>query len=78
MDAAPRAMRSGIAAAVMADGRCLVGWALFFGGAPGTGATASLGSAAAIVAALLLVGWSRGLVSFPFLDRRGSLPASQQ
>ena len=71
MDAAPRAMQSGVAAAVVAMVAVLVGWALFFGGASGTGATASLGSAAVLVAALLFVGWSRGLVSFPRLDRWG-------
>ncbi len=71
MDAAPRALRSGIAAATVAAFAVLVGWALFFGGASGTGATASLGSAAVVVATLLLVGWSRGLVSLPLLDRWG-------
>lgn len=71
MDAAPRAMRSGIAAAILAAVAVLVGWALFAGGASGTGATASLGSASVIVAALLIVGWSRGLVPLPRLDRAG-------
>ena len=69
MDAAPRAMRSGIAAATLAAVAVLVGWALFAGGASGTGATASLGSAAVVVAALLLVAWSRGHVPLPLLDR---------
>ena len=71
MDAAPRAMRSGLAAVVLVAAAGLVGWALFAGDASGTGATASLGSATVIVAALLLVGWSQGHVPLPRLDRAG-------
>lgn len=71
MDAAPRAMRSGIAAVILAAVVVLVGWALFAGGASGPGATASLGAAALVVAALLVIGWSRGHVPIPLLDRAG-------
>lgn len=73
MDAAPRATRSGLAGAVLAAAAVLLGWALFAGGASGTGATAPLGTAAVIVAALLVVGWSRGLVTLPRLDRAGTV-----
>ena len=71
MDAAPRAMRSGIAAAILGSVAVLVGWAFFAGGASGTGATASLGTAAVIIASLLVVGWSWGRVRLPHLDRAG-------
>ena len=71
MDAAPRAMRSGIAAAILAAVAVLVGWAFFAGGASGAGATASLGTAAVIIASLLVVGWSWGRVRLPHLDRAG-------
>lgn len=71
MDAAPRVMRSGVAAAVLAAVAVLLGWALFAGGASGTGATASLGTAAVIAAALLVVGWSLGAVVLPRPDRAG-------
>ena len=40
MDAAPRAMRSRLAAAALASPCCSSGWALFAGGASGTSATA--------------------------------------
>jgi len=76
MGAAPRVMRSGLAAAVVVILVVLLGWALFAGGASGTGATASLGAAVVIVAALLLVGWSRGAVPFPLLDRAGFTAAA--
>ena len=69
-------MRSGIAAAILVAVSVLLGWALFAGGASGTGATASLGSAAVIAAALTLVGWSLGAVPFPVLDRAGLVAAS--
>jgi len=71
MEAAPRVMRSGSAAVILVPVAVLLGWALFAGGASGTGATASLGTASVIVAALLLVGWSRGAASLPRLDRAG-------
>jgi len=71
MEAAPRVMRSGPAAVILVAVAVLLGWALFAGGASGTGATASLGTTAVIVAALLLVGWSKGVVSLPRLDRAG-------
>ena len=76
MDAAPRAMRPGFVAAALVTVAGLLGWALFAGGASGTGATASLGTAAVIVAALLLVGWSRSAVPFPLLDRPGLVAAA--
>ncbi len=76
MDAAPRVMRSGFAAAVLVAVAVLLGWAFFAGGASGTGATASLGSAAVIVAALVVVGWSRGTVSLSRLDRAGLVAGS--
>lgn len=71
MDAAPRARRTGLFAAVLPAVAALLGWALMAGGASGTGATASLGTAAVLVSALLLAGWSRGAVPFPLLDRAG-------
>ena len=71
MEAASRAMRSGIAAAVLATVGVLVGWAFFAGGASGTGATAALGTAAVIAAAVVLLGWSLGTVPLPRLDRGG-------
>ena len=49
----------------------LIAWALFAGDASGTGATAPLGTAAVIVAALVVIGWSRGAVPLPRLDRAG-------
>lgn len=71
MDAPSRAARSGATAIVLGPAAVLVGWALFAGGASGAGATASLGTFAVVVAALFLVGWSRGVVPFPSLDRAG-------
>jgi hypothetical protein len=71
MDAAPRPLRSGMAAVVCVAVAVLLGWALFAAGSSGTGATAPLGTAAVIVAALILVGWSRAAVPLPLLDRRG-------
>jgi len=71
MDVAPGAMRSGLSAGVAAATAVLLGWALFAGGASGTGETASLGAVAVIVAALVIIGWSRGAVSLPRLDRAG-------
>ena len=71
MDVAPGAMRSGLVASVWAAVAVLIAWALFAGDASGTGATAPLGTAAVIVAALVVIGWSRGVVSLPRLDRAG-------
>ncbi len=69
-------MRSGLAVAILGAVGVLLGWALFDGGASGADATATLGSAAVIVATLLIVGWGRGVVSLPYLDRAGIVAAS--
>ena len=69
MDGASRSARSGLAAAILAAVGLLLAWAFFAGGASGSGATATLGSAALIVATLLLIGWARGVVLLPRLDR---------
>ena len=71
MDGASRSMRPGLAATILVVAGGLVMWAFFAGGASGVGATATLGSAALIVATLLLVGWARGAVVLPRLDRAG-------
>ena len=64
-------MRSGLVASVWAAVAVLIAWAFFAGDASGTGATAPLGTAAVIVAALVVIGWSRGAVPLPRLDRAG-------
>ncbi|WP_411278219.1 O-antigen ligase family protein [Gaiella sp.] len=69
MDGASRSTRSGLAVAILAAVIVFLLWALFAGGAAGTTATARLGSAAIIVAALLLIGWARGVIVLPDLDR---------
>ncbi len=69
MDGASSSTRSGLAAVILGAVSVLVVWAFFAGGASGTGATATLGSAAVLVATLLLVGWARGAVVLPRLDR---------
>jgi hypothetical protein len=66
-------MRSGIATAVLAAVAVLVVWAFLWGGASGTGATAPLGTAVVVAALLILLGWSRGVVPLPRLDRAGRL-----
>ncbi|MSO96131.1 MAG: hypothetical protein EXQ81_10130 [Thermoleophilia bacterium] len=71
MDAAQRGARSGLAVAIPGATGALLIWALFAGGGSGTDATATLGSAAVIVATLLMIGWARGVVVFPRLDRPG-------
>lgn len=76
MEVASRAMRSGLATAVSVAVVVLLAWALFAGGVAGTGATASLGTAAVIVAAMLLIGWSRRAVPLPLLDRAGLAAAA--
>jgi len=68
MDGASRSTRSGLAAAIPGAVGVLLAWAFFAGGASGSGATATLGSAALIVATLILVGWARGVVLLPRLD----------
>ena len=65
MDAAPRPLRAGLAAAILVAVAALIGWALFAGGGAGSGATAPLGTAAIVVATLLLVGWARGARRVP-------------
>ena len=69
MDGASRSTRPGLAAGILGAVGVLLFWAFFAGGASGSGATASLGSAALIIATLLLVGWARGAVLLPRLDR---------
>jgi len=73
MDGASRSMRPGLAAAILVAASGLVLWAFFAGGASGVGAIATLGSAALILATLLLVGWARGAVVLPRLDRAGGV-----
>src|SRR3954470_12835077 len=67
MEAASGGKRSGPAAAVLAAVALLVGWAFFAGGASGTDATAPLGTAAVLVAAGIVIGWSRRRVALPRL-----------
>lgn len=69
MDGASRSTRSGRAVAIVVAAGMLLFWAFFAGGGAGAEATARLGSAAVVVATLLLVGWARGLVALPRLDR---------
>ena len=71
MDAASGAKRSGLVALVLAAVAVLIAWAFFAGGASGTDATAPLGTAAVLVAAALVVGWSRGRIALPRLDHAG-------
>ncbi len=71
MDEATNSTRSGRATAILGAAGVLLVWAFFDGGASGTDATAQLGTAAAIAAAVLLVGWGRGVVVMPRLDRPG-------
>ncbi len=73
MDEAPNSKRSGLARAILGAVGVLLVWAFFDGGASGTDATAQLGTVAVIAAALLLVGWARGVVVMPRLDRPGLL-----
>src|SRR6478736_4433114 len=75
MDAASGAKRSGLVAVVLATVGVLFAWSFFAGGASGTDATAPLGTAAVLVAAALVVGWSRGRIVFPRLDRAGIVAA---
>lgn len=76
MDAAPRAMRLARAGALVGAVALLICWAFFAGGASGTGATASLGTAAVAVAAVWCIGWSRGMAAFPRLDHAGIAAAA--
>ena len=46
-------------------------WALFDGGASGSDSVARLGTAAVVSAAVILVGFGRGVVAMPRLDRPG-------
>ncbi len=71
MDAAPRAMRSRLAAAALVVAGALLGWALIAGGDSGTSSTASLGTAAVVAAGLVVLGWWRGITALPRLDRPG-------
>lgn len=61
-------MRPGLATAILVAASGLVTWAFFAGGASGVSAIATLGSATVIVAALLLIGWARGVAVLPRLD----------
>ncbi len=76
MDAAPRAVRSGLATAVLVAVAVLLGWALFAGGGSGTGSTASLGTTAVIVSAVVLIAWARRAIALPRLDRAGLVAGS--
>ena len=76
MDAASGAKRSGLVAVVLAAVAVLIAWAFFAGGASGTGATAPLGTAAVLVAAALVVGWSRGRVALPAARSRRLVAAA--
>ena len=71
MDGASRSTRPGLAALTLVAAGALLGWAFFAGGASGVSAIATLGTGALIVATLLLVGWTRGAVVLPRLDRAG-------
>src|SRR5690348_9322160 len=75
MDAASRRMLAGVTVAVPAVACVLVGWAFFAGGASGTDATATLGTAAVLAAAALVVGWAVGSIPLPRLDRAGAVAA---
>jgi O-antigen ligase len=75
MDAASRRMLAGVTVAGPAVACVLVGWAFFAGGASGTDATATLGTAAVLAAAALVVGWALGSVPLPRLDRAGAVAA---
>ena len=74
MEAASRRMRAGVAA-VPVVAAVLVGWAVFDGGASGTDATAALGTAAVVAAAVLVVAWAFRGVALPRLDRPGLVAA---
>src|SRR3954451_7365357 len=71
MDAADGGMRKGLLPAVSAAVAVLLVWALFAGDASGTDATATLGTAAVVIAVLIVVGWSWGVVRLPRLERAG-------
>ena len=71
MDGASRSTRPGLAALILVAASALLVWAFFAGGASGVSAIPTLGTSALIVATLLLVGWIRGAVVLPRLDRAG-------